>query len=118
MLLLIEKHTDTSIEQTKAKPQETLDFKMNKQTQTFAFNPPIRLVEDSKWFLAVDSIECTISGFKKTNSNKSFSFSIPGHWESKSAEKTIDELNKLLELRPENDFELHTEQVRKKICSN
>ena len=40
LLLLIEKHTDRLIEQTKTKPQETLEFKMNKQTQTFSFNPP------------------------------------------------------------------------------
>ena len=29
LLLLIEEHTDTLIEQTKTKPQETLEFKMN-----------------------------------------------------------------------------------------
>ena len=34
-LLLIKKHTDTLIQQTKTKPQETLDFKMNKQMQIF-----------------------------------------------------------------------------------
>ena len=39
---------------------------------------------------------------------------IPGHWSSKSAEKTIDELNKILELRSEIYIELHIEQVRKK----
>ena len=35
LLLLIEKHTDTLIEQTRTKPQETLEYKMNKQMQTF-----------------------------------------------------------------------------------
>ena len=35
LLLLIKKHTDTLIEQTKTKPQETLEFKMNKQMQNF-----------------------------------------------------------------------------------
>ena len=35
---------------------------------------------------------------------------IPGHWETKYAEKTIDELNKLLELR---SLELHVKEVRK-----
>ena len=35
LLLLFKKHTDTLIEQTKTKPQETLEFKMNKQMQTF-----------------------------------------------------------------------------------
>ena len=35
LLLLIKKHTDTIIQQTKTKPQETLEFKMNKQRQIF-----------------------------------------------------------------------------------
>ena len=39
LLLLIKKHTNTLIEQTKMKPQETLEFKLNKQMQTFSFNP-------------------------------------------------------------------------------
>ena len=52
LLLLIKKHTDTLIEQTKTKPQETLEFKMNKQRQTFSFNPPINLLEEGKWFIS------------------------------------------------------------------
>ena len=35
LLLLLKKHIDTIIEQTKTKPQETLEFKMNKQMQNF-----------------------------------------------------------------------------------
>ena len=48
LLLLIKKHTDTLIKETLTKPQETLEFKMNKQRQTFSFNPPINLVEEGK----------------------------------------------------------------------
>ena len=114
LLLLIKKHTDTLIEQTKTKPQETLEFKMNKQTQTFSFSPPINLIEEDKWLLAVSSFECTNSVFNITNENNSFSIIVPGHYETESAQNTIDELNKLLDLRSENDIELHTEQVRKK----
>ena len=98
LLLLIKKHTDTLIEQTKTKPQETLEFKMNKQMQTFSFNPPINLIEEGKWFLAVTSFECTNSVFNITDENNSFSTVIPGHYQNKSAQKTIDELMKLLEL--------------------
>ena len=111
LLLLIKKHTDTLIEQTKTKPQETLEFKMDKQMQTFSFSPPINLIEEGKWLLAVSSFECTNSVFNITNENNSFSITIPGHWESKSAQKTIDELNKLLELR---SLELHVNEVRKR----
>ena len=111
LLLLIKKHTDTLIEQTKTKPQETLEFKMNKQMQTFSFNPPINLVEEGKWLLAVSSFECTNSVFNITNENNSFSIIIPGHYEDKFAEKTIHDLNKLLELK---SLELHVEEVKKR----
>ena len=108
---MIKKHTDTLIEQTKTKPQETLEFKMNKQMQTFSFNPPINLLEEDKWLLAVSSFECTNSVFNITDENNSFSIIIPGHYQNKSDEKTTDELNKLLELRT---LELHVNEVRKR----
>ena len=110
LLLLIKKHTDTLIGQTK-KPQETLEFKVNEQTETSPFNPPINLIEESKWLLAVTSFEATNSVFNITNKNISFSINIPCHWQSETGEKTIDELNNLLELR---SLELHVKEVRKK----
>ena len=113
LLLLIEKHTDMLIENTKTISQETLEFKMNKQKQTFSFNPSINLLEEGRWLLGVSSFECTDSVFNITNENNSFSITVPGHYETESAEKTIDELNKLLELRSQNGIELHVEQVRK-----
>ena len=111
ILLLIKKHTDTLIEQTKTKPQETLEFKMIKQMQTFSFNPPINLLEEGKWLLAVSSFECTNSVFNITNENNSFSIIIPGHYQNKSDEKAIDDLDKLLELK---SLELHVEEVKKR----
>ena len=111
LLLLIKKLTDTLIEETKTKPQETLEFKMNKQTQTFSFNPTINLVEEGEWLLGVSSFECTNSVFNITNKNNSFSVIIPSHYQKKSDEKTIDDLNKLSELK---SLELHVEEVKKK----
>ena len=78
--------------------------------QTFSFNPPINLVEEGKWLMAVSLLECTNSVFNLTSENNSFSIIIPGHYQNKSDEKTIDNLNKLLELR---SLELHVEEVRK-----
>ena len=89
LLLLIKKHTDTLIEQTRTKPQETLEFKMDKQIQKFAINPPINLVEEDKWLLAVSSFECTNSVFNITDENNSFSIIIPGHYQNKSDEKLL-----------------------------
>ena len=60
------------------------------------------------------SIECTNSVFHVTDKNNGFSITIPGLWETKSAEKTIEELKKLLDLKSQNGIELHVEQVRKK----
>ena len=111
LLLLIKKHTDTLIEQTKTKPQETLEFKMSKQMQTYSFNPPINLLEEGKWLIAVSSFECTNSVFNITNENNSFSIITPGHYETEFADKVIDELNRLLELR---SLELHVNEVRKR----
>ena len=71
MLPLIKKHTDTLIEQTKIKPQETLEFRMNKQKQIYSFNPPIKLLEEGKWFLGVSSLQDTKSVFNITNENNS-----------------------------------------------
>ena len=79
--------------------------------QTFSFNPPINFVEEGKWLLGVSSFECTNSVFNTTDENNSFPITIPGLWENKSAEKTLDELNKLLELR---SLDLHVKEVRKR----
>ena len=111
LLLLIKKHTDTLIQQTKTKPQETLEFKMNRQMQTLSFNPPINLFEEGKWLLGVSSLECTNSVFNITNENNSFSIIIPGHYETEFAEKIITDLNKLIDLK---SLELHVKEVQKR----
>ena len=98
-------------DQTKTKPQETLEFKMNKQMHTFSFNPPIKLLEEEKWLLAVILLECTNSVFNITNENISVSIIIPGHYQTEFAEKMINGLNKLLEL---SSLELHVNEGRKK----
>ena len=114
LLILIKKHTDTLIEQTKTKPQETLEYEKSERMESFSFNPPINLVEEGKRLLAATSFEATNSVFNIIDENNSLSITIPGHWETKSAGKIIDELNNLLELRSENGIELHVKEVRKR----
>ena len=116
LLLLIKKHTDTLIEQTKTKPQETLEFVMNKQMETFSFNPPINLIEEGKWLLGVTSFGCTNSVFNITDENNSFSISMPSSWKIPYylADETIIILNNLLKFKSENDIGLHVEEVRKR----
>ena len=79
LLPLNEKHADTLIQQTKTRPQATLELKMNQQMQTFSFNQSINLFEEGKWLLGVTSLGCTNSVFNITNENNSFSIIIPGH---------------------------------------
>ena len=116
LLLLIKKHTDTLIKQAETRPQETLEFKMNKQMQTFSFDPPINLAEEEKWLLAVTSFEATNSVFNITNDNNSFSISIPSYWRIPDYLEfnIVDKVKNLLKLKSENDFELHVEEVKKR----
>ena len=122
MLLLLKKHTETLIEQTEVKPQETLEFKMKKQIQTFLFNPPINLVEEDKMFLGVTNsflfllFECTNSVFNITDESNSFSIIILDSWNipSNLEDNVIDKLMNLLKLKSENNIEKHEQEVRKR----
>ena len=105
------RYADWTDKNKTTKTTKTLQFKMNKQMQIFSFNPPINSVEEGKWILGVTSFECTDSVFNITDENNSFSITLPGHWETKSVEKTSDEPNKLLELR---SLEIHVKELGKR----
>ena len=87
---------------------------MNKQRETFSFNPPINLVEERKWLLAVTNFRTTILVFNITSGNKSFPIRTPGHWNSEDGDELISKLNKLLELRSEEYIELHVREIGKR----
>ena len=91
---------------------------MNKQRELFSFSPQINSVEEGESVLAVSSFEATNSVFNITDEVNSFLNTIPGHWQTKSDEKTIDELNKLLQLRSHEGSELHVKEIRKRKKSN
>ena len=65
--------------------------------------------------LRLTLFDCTNSVFNITNENNSFSISITGHWQNKSDDIPVNELNRLLELRSQCDFDLQFEQVRKNV---
>ena len=79
MLLLIKKHTDTLIDQSKTRPKETLEYKLNKQMETFLLEPPVNLAEEGKWLPAVTSFEAADSVFFICDEKNSFSITIPGY---------------------------------------
>ena len=113
LLLLIRKPTDALIDQMKTKRKETLEFKLNMQVKTFSFSPTMNLVEERKRLLALTSIEATNSVFNITDENSRFSVTTPNHRNSENCEELINKLNKLLELRSQNDMELHVKEVEK-----
>ena len=102
------------IEQTKAKPPETLGFELNKQMETFSFSPPKIPSEEGKWLLRVTSFGALNSVFKMTDENNSFSITTPGQWSSGGVAETINKLQKFLEFRSQNDIKLHVGEVRKR----
>ena len=69
---LFKMHTDTLIEQTNRRPQGRLEFKLNNRKETFSFNPPLNLIEEMDWFLAVTSFEATNFVFDITNESNCF----------------------------------------------
>ena len=87
LILSIKKHTDTLIEQTRTTPQETIEFKMKKQMETFSFNTLINFSEEGKWLLAVTCFEATKSVSIITEEDNSFLITTPGNWQTESAEK-------------------------------
>ena len=70
MLLSITKNFETLIHQIHARPEETLEFKMIKPSETFHFNPPIEVEDD--WMLGLIDLEVYISIFNVTEENNKF----------------------------------------------
>ena len=114
MLLLIEKHSDTVIDQPKTKPQETCEFKMKQLIRTFSFNLPINLSEEGKWLLAVAIFNATEYFFNIIDENHSFSMATPNQYSRERSGEFINKLNNLLELRSQNYKELHVKEFEKR----
>ena len=70
LLLSITKNCETLIEQTHRKPEKTLEFKMTKPTETFHFNPQIKVKEN--WMLGLVNLEVYNSIFNITEENNKF----------------------------------------------
>ena len=58
--------------------------------------------------------EAMISVFKVTKENNSFPNTTPGYWSSGGGAETVNKLQHFLEPRPENDIELHVEEIKKR----
>ena len=70
LLLSINKNFETLIEQTRRKPEKTLEFKMAKPRITFHFTPSMEIKED--WMLGLVNLEVYKSIFNITEENNKF----------------------------------------------
>ena len=67
LLLSIAKYNQEIVENTHSKPQQTPEFKMTKQKESFSFDVPLQLNE--KWMMEVTSLEVYNTVYNITNSN-------------------------------------------------
>ena len=67
LLLSIAKSNQEIVENTHSKPQETLEFKMNKQKESFSFDIPLDLPE--QWMMGVTSLEVYNTVYNITEKN-------------------------------------------------
>ena len=67
LLLNIAKSNQEIVENTHSKPQETLEFKMTKQKESFSFDVPLQLNE--KWMMGVTSLEVYNTVYNITEKN-------------------------------------------------
>ena len=70
LLLSITKNCETLIDQTHRKPEETLEFKMNKPREMFHFKPPISI--EGSWMIGLTDLEVYNSIFNITKENNKF----------------------------------------------
>ena len=66
-MLSFAKSNQEIVENTHSKPQETLEFKMNKQKESFSFDIPLELPE--QWMMGVPSLEVYNTVYNITEKN-------------------------------------------------
>ena len=70
LLLSIAKSNQEIVENTHSKPQQSLEFKMNKQKESFSFDIPLDLPE--QWMMGVTSLEVYNTVHNITEKNNKF----------------------------------------------
>ena len=84
LLLNIAKSNLVILENTHSKPQETLEFKMKKQDESFSFDIPLELPE--KWMMGVTSLEVYNTVYNITEKNNKFLIELDPELMSKISE--------------------------------
>ena len=109
--LSVTKNCGTLIKQTHTKPQETIDFNVNKSIETFLFNPPVSF-EGSR-MIGLTNCEVYIS-FLNINSIKKIEF-ITDNFDEFSFEESKDELKEILKFSVITPYHLQHEEIGPRI---
>ena len=100
------------VENTLSKPQETLEFKMNKQKESFSFDIPLDLPE--QWMMGVTSLEVYNTVYNITEKNNKFKLLY--------TEKMLKEINVDTQLVPNVEYLYKTsgdiEKIKKLIVND
>ena len=113
LLLSITKNCETIIEQTHRKAEETLEFKMTKQRETFHFNPPIHAKGD--WMLGLIDLEVYNSLFNITKEINKFEL-YTDNFDEFSFGVLKDEVEEILKIQNITDDQLEDEKLGPQIA--
>ena len=109
LLLSITKNCEKLVEQTHRKPEETLEFKMNKPRETFHFTPPIQIRGD--WMIGLVDLEVYNSIFNITEENNKFELYIDNFDEFFSYTELKDEIAEILNISAITPYHLQHETI-------
>ena len=70
IILSVTKNCETLVKQTHTRPEEALEFVLNKPRETFHFNPLISI--EGSWMIGLTSLEVYNSIFNITEENNKF----------------------------------------------
>ena len=112
LLLSKTKNCDSLIEQTQRKPEETLELKKIKQSETFHLNPPIHSKGD--WMLGLTDLEVYNSVFNITKENNKFEL-YTDKFDEFSFEEIKDEVEEILDVPNVTDDHLEYETIGPRI---
>ena len=112
LLLSIAKSNLDIVENTLSKPQETLEFKMNKQKESFSFDIPLELPE--KWMMGVTSLEVynTVNNITEKNNKLKLIYTEQQLEEYKFATEFIPKMKNLYETSNIEEIKKLTNDVK------
>ena len=117
LLLSIAKSNLDIVETTLSKPQETLEFKMNKQKVSFPLDIPLELPE--QWMMGVTSLEVYNTVYNITEKNIKFEIRLtlqdvkPLNVDTRSLTNVYDYFNKFHDTAPQASYNEYVEKINK-----